>query len=126
MDPNSSHQLWSKWTITVTPARKIRRDEPTVHSNAARFMRKAFGSATQMRVTKQSNGLWVFQVRSEGHPVHDPTYVAYLTTAFQQFFTAGFGISTKVSVSAKLEAGSAQDGKPASQLLILPSLYGVL
>lgn len=125
MNPNSAHQMWSKWTITVAPAKTIPRNEPTVKTNAIRFVRKAFGLATQMRITKQSNGLWVFQIRTEGHPVHDTTYVTYMTQAFQQFFIAGFGLGTKVSVTAKLEAGSAQDGKPASQLVILPSLHGV-
>lgn len=126
MDPNSANQRWSKWTITVSTTRQIHRDDPTVRSNVARFMSKAFGSASQMRITKQSNGLWVFQIRSEGHPVHDPTYVSFLASNFQKFFIAGFGVGTKVSVTAKLEAGSAQNGRPADQLVILPSIHGLL
>jgi hypothetical protein len=108
--------------IVVTPARNVLRDDVTVHVNTARFLRKAFGAASEARIAKQTGGEWVVEVRSEGHPVHDPTYVNFISTALLQFFIVGFGIGTTVAVTAKLEAGSAQDGTPAAQLVMLPSI----
>lgn len=125
INPNSANQWWSKWTIIVSPARSIMRDDPTVRVNVARFLRKAFGSASQARVTKMKSGLWFIEVRTEGHPAHDPAYVAHMSSAFTKFFIMGFGVGTKVKTTARLEAGSAQDGTPASQLLVLPSVLGV-
>ena len=123
MDPNSQHQTWSKWTVTVTPGSQMARTIRThaeVMSNAARFFRKAFGTATQCRI-HAVNGLWTFDVRTEGHPVHDPKYADYMAQAFARFFTAGFGPGTQVTTASKLEAGSRQDGTPADQMLILPT-----
>jgi cobalamin biosynthesis Mg chelatase CobN len=121
MDPNSQHQTWSKWTVTVIPPSPlVHRTRADVEVNAARFFRKAFGTATQCRI-RAVNGLWTFDVRTEGHPVHDPSYADYMAQAFARFFTAGFGPGTQVTTASKLEAGSRQDGAPADQLLILPT-----
>lgn len=68
------------------------------------------------------NGDWQFSILSEGHPVHDPTYVAYYVTNLTQFFTIGFGLGTKVHVDTKLMAGSGENGKPPDQMMVLPSL----
>ena len=121
MDPNSQHQLWSKWTVTVTPptAPKLR-TMAEVETNAARFFRKAFGTATQCRILATPD-FWTFEVRTEGHPVHDPAYADYMAQAFARFFTEGFGVGTQVATASKLEAGSRQDGTPADQMLILPT-----
>lgn len=50
MNPNSAHQVWSRWTFTVTPGRSIARPVANVRDNCARFGRKAFGAASEMRV----------------------------------------------------------------------------
>lgn len=125
MNPNSKNQIWSLWTITVRPPvgmRKIVRNNETVRANVSRFFRKAFGSASQCKIVRASDGVWTFQVRSEGHPCHDPEYVGYVSSFMKTFFTRGFGVGTVVRVDAKLEAGSAQNGKPSDQLIVLPSL----
>lgn len=124
MNPNSANQRWSRWTIVVSPAKSIPRNDATVHANTARFLRKAFGAASEARITKQ-NGQWIIEVRSEGHPVHDPTFVGFMSSSLLQFFVMGFGVGTKVATVARLEAGSAQDGTPPEQLVMLPSLIGV-
>lgn len=121
---NSANQRWSAWTIVVDPARSVPRDDAIVHANVARFLRKAFGSASAARITKRG-AQWVIEVHTEGHPAHDPAYVGYFSAAFKQFFIAGFGVGTRVSTTARLIAGSAQDGAPAAQLLVLPSLGDV-
>lgn len=128
MNPNSQNQRWSLWTIRVTPAHSIRSDEEFA-ANTARFMRKAFGSTTEMRVEKNFSGsrgriteVFIIQVRTEGHPAHDPAYVSVFAKSFLNFFTVGFGVGTLVSTVAVLEAGSAQDGTPSAQLVMLPGV----
>lgn len=84
-------------------------------------MKKGFGSSSQMRIRKI--GLqYVVEVRTEGKPVHEPGFVKYMSESFDKFFVNGFGLGTKTKIEAKLEAGSRQDGTPAEQLLILPSV----
>ena len=92
-----------------------------VRANCARFGRKAFGSASQMRVRRNSRG-YLIEVLTEGAPVHDPAFVDYMRCAWQVFFEHGFGLGTKTKLTAKLMAGSPQDGKPSEQLLMMPAL----
>lgn len=134
MNPNSEHQIWSRWVFTVTSRRKARgpyqvkgpqRSFGEIEQNCARFGRKAFGAATEMLVQNRIEGTKVvhtIQFRTEGHPVHDPSYVAYMLTNFTRFFVAGFGPGTEVKLDTRLEAGSRQDGKPSDQLIMLPPL----
>jgi hypothetical protein len=122
VNPNSANQYWSKWIIDVVPARPMRGPKE-IEVNVARFLRKMFGAAASAKFTLTSNPLR-FEVLAEGHPATDPTYVAYCTQNLQKFFTMGFGLGTQVSVAASLEAGSAQDGTPSAQLVVLPSLIG--
>lgn len=122
MNPNSANQYWSKWIIQVIPFRPMRTPEE-VELNAARFLHKMFGSTATAKFTLDSVPLQ-FEVLAEGHPATDPSYVAFCTQNLQKFFTVGFGIGTKVAVTASLKAGSAQDGTPSAQLIVLPSLVG--
>lgn len=121
MNPNSAHQIWSKWTFHVTPGRKIRTTRAELEANCGRFGRKAFGSASQMRITTKK-GVLIVDVRTEGHPVHEPPYVEWMRQQWARFFLNGFGAGTTVTLDTKLEAGSRQDGTPADQLIILPSI----
>ena len=102
----------------VTPGRVMQRNFAEIKTNCARFGRKAFGSASEMRVT-QGKVLTV-EVRTEGHPVHDIAYVTWMTEQWKKFFVSGFGVGTTVKCTTKLEAGDRQDGRPAEQLIILP------
>jgi hypothetical protein len=121
MNPNSQNQRWSKWVWFVVPGTIKARPFLVVRDNCARFGRKAFGSASQMRVRRNLRG-YIIEVMTEGHPVHDPTYVDFMRKNWDRFFTEGFGNGTTTKMSAKLLAGSRQDGKPSDQLLILPQL----
>jgi hypothetical protein len=121
MNPNSKNQTWSRWTFTVTPRRDVERPFNFVKANCARFGLKAFGSATQMRVTQRENS-WTIDIRTEGHPVNEPSYVTYMEANWRRFFIGGFGIGTEVTLTTKLEAGSRQDGTPSDQLIILPPI----
>lgn len=121
MNPNSEHQLWSRWTFTVMPGTIRNRPFNEVCDNCARFARKAFGSAGEMKVVRTGDG-YTIDIRVEGHPVHDARFVAYYAHMFRRFFESGFGVGTTMTLDARLEAGSRQDGTPPDQLLILPSL----
>lgn len=122
MNPNSANQYWSKWVIEVIPFRPMRSPQE-IEVNVARFLRKMFGSTASAKFTLNTTPMQ-FEVLAEGHPATDPSYVAYCTQNLQKFFTMGFGIGTKVTVAASLKAGSAQDGTPSAQLIVLPSLVG--
>jgi len=121
LNPNSAHQIWSRWTFTVTPGRPVVRAFAEVQGHSARFGRKAFGAASEMKVECRGEA-WTIDVRTEGHPVHEDAYVTWMTAQWSRFFKAGFGIGTVVECVTKLEAGSRQDGRPADQLIIVPPI----
>lgn len=75
-----------------------------------------------MLVEQKRNGQWIIKVRTEGHPVHDPKYLDYVCGLWRRFFFKGFGYSSIIEFSAKLEAGDAENGKPRDQLVIMPPL----
>lgn len=122
MNPNSRNQLWSRWTFVVRPGIAKRHSFAEVKANAARFARKAFGSATEMKIEVRRDGQWIIDVRTEGAPVHELTFVDYMSANWRKFFRAGFGEQTTVDISSKLEAGSRQDGSPSDQLILAPSI----
>lgn len=125
MNPNSQHQIWSKWQFGVVPGRKLRRSIEEIKVNCQRFGRKAFGSAAAMRITIPTiDGVrcLLVEVLAEGHPVHDPKYVEWMGDQWRTFFTKGFGNGTVMRLETKIEAGSRQDGTPSDQLIILPSI----
>lgn len=119
MNPNSANQRWSKWVWFVVPGRTLQRSFAEVKINCARFGRKAFGAASQMNITQTGRG-YLIEVLTEGHPVHDPDYLRYMRENWQRFFETGFGVGTKSKLTAKLMAGSPQNGKPADQMIIMP------
>jgi len=121
MNPNSQNQLWSKWVWFVVPGTIKQRPFSNVRDNLARFGQKAFGSSSQMRIRQTGRG-YIVEVLTEGHPVHDPQYVAWMRSNWERFFVSGFGMGTTVKMTAKLMAGSRQDGTPPDQLLIIPKL----
>jgi hypothetical protein len=122
MDPNSQNQLWSRWTATVVPSTRTTPSFALVRENCARFYRKAFGSATELQLVGSDvpGATWTIDCRTEGHPAHDPTYVAYMTENLRRFLCVGFGQQSKVTFDVKIEAGDKQDGTPADQIIIGP------
>ena len=131
MDPNSKNQMWSRWTYTVYPMALKRPNLATVKYNCAKFGKKVFQSASEMSVMcgleKAKPGekrrlFWEIDIRTEGHPVHDTAYVEYVHDLWRRFFREGFGQQCEINCKAKLEAGDRQDGKPADQLIIIPTI----
>lgn len=121
MDPNTQHQLWSAWTFTVREAgRQVPRAD--VELNAARWLRKGFGSVGECRVVRTIEG-WRIEARVEGVPAHDPGYVASVEREFRARFVAqGWGVLASGDVKVRILAGDVQDGRPRSQLVMLPRL----
>jgi hypothetical protein len=120
-DPNSQHQTWSLWTFVVKPGVILDRPFREVKYNFTHFARKAFGTATELKL-EWDGSHYHFKARTEGHPAHDPNFVKYYRENFTKFFVNGFGIGTTVTLDVKLEAGSRQDGSAPEQLLMLPNI----
>jgi hypothetical protein len=127
VDPNSKNQRWSHWQFYVYADGTKRPDFQTVKENCARFGRLVFGSVSEMKVAcsmdEDKRLFWDIEVRTEGHPVHDPMYTEWMGQQWVRFFQEGFGQKVQVKFDAKLEAGDRQDGKPADQLIMLPSVF---
>jgi hypothetical protein len=125
MDPNSTHQMWSRWAIRVsTPGVKVPSFQ-TVKLAAAKLGRLLFGSASAMRVTQAFEGgrtVFTIDVRTEGSPVHDTAFVAWMTDQWTAWARKGFGAAAHAQVDAKVEAGDRQDGKPREQLIMIETL----
>lgn len=120
-NPNSAHQTWSKWIITIRPGLPFAPEVETVRTNTARFIRKGFGSAGQFRIRRFASA-WVvdFLVEADRHP-DDPETFRYFARSFTDFFRNGFGPGTQVHVKARLMAGQRLDGRPPDQIVIMPA-----
>lgn len=125
MNPNGQNQWWSKWTFLIHEAGRHppRRD---VELNAARWMRAAFGSVGTVRVQRVLTPRvgWRVEVIVEGKPAHDLAYVEAMRLEFQRTFVErGWGpLGAWSEVSARLIAGSRQDGTPSEQWVSIPTL----
>jgi hypothetical protein len=122
VDPNSTHQRWSAWRITLRhPLRWPEVAE--VRENAMRFARRVFRSSVgQVRCDRAADG-YVIQVRIEGPAVTDPAYVRAVGRAWQtRFAVPGLGATVQTTMTARLLAGSPDDGRPRAQLIVAPPL----
>jgi hypothetical protein len=126
MNPNSQHQRWSLWEYRVYPDTSKRPTFASVKENCARFGRLMFGSVSEMRIRSGTDAkgrlCWEIAVLTEGHPVHESPYTEFMHAQWRKFLHNGFGQSCEVYVHARLEAGDRQDGHPADQLIIMPTL----
>lgn len=121
VNPNSQHQLWSRWTFSIFELGK-RVPFADVRVNAARWLRKGFGSVGRAKVDKTMTG-YEITLEVEGVPAHDPAYVASVKDEFQRHFVEkGWNAMTVGTADVAILAGDAQDGKPASQLVVMPSI----
>lgn len=118
MNPNSSHQLWSRWTFRVYEAGK---HPPLgeVKLNAARWLEQGFGSVGRAKVEELVRGYRI-TAEVEGPPAHDPQYVQSVRRQFRNFVEKGWGPLATSSLKAVVLAGDRQDGKPLDQLVVIP------
>lgn len=135
MNPNSQHQLWSRWDVTVTPPTRWTVLPPTLGITPdlwARFVRNMFGTtAGEVRLEERGGGMFsrrpwqIFaQARLEGVPAHDPAYRAYMERRLADLWIGCFRSqgTTTVEIDVHIEAGDRQDGAPPAQLIMLPTL----
>jgi hypothetical protein len=139
MDPNSQHQTWSVWSITVPWASCPKRPGlADIRENGRRFFRQLFRTDVgQMRVGELTrpaapgavpNTPWALciECRVEGVAVHDPQLRAAAERQIRDHFLArGFGqaAADQATVDAVLLAGDTQDGKPPQQVIVLPTIH---
>lgn len=131
MNPNSAHQLWSRWTATVSVPFHSAHAQPGFERQmrlaTARWYRSRFGSATELRIDMsvvQGASVFLIECRTEGAPASDREFrharmgeiAAFLGTALRRYGRAD------VRVDVKVEAGDAGDGKPRAQLILGPSV----
>ena len=119
MDPNSQHQLWSSWTFIIHEPYGKHVPFNLVELNAANWLRKGFGSVGRARVTERVTH-YVIEAQIEGVPAHDPDYVKSVERGFTKFIEQGWGPLAVGSVNVQILAGDQQDGKPRSQLVVMP------
>lgn len=132
MDPNSRNQRWSRWTVVVALGRR-RPSLTEVRENWQRYAKRVFQTSVgrarvENRATRPAPpGVFdqiVLMADVEGPPVHDPEYRAWVEREVAGVFVAkGFGPGARLAhFEASLLAGSAEDGRPPTQLLVLPPL----
>lgn len=124
MDPNSQHQLWSRWIFGVEASPAKLPDVRECVDNARRYFAKAFRS-TVGRVRCDAQGTYYcFVLEVEGPPAHDPGYMTALKRdVYERFLVPGFGPSVRlVRCEVGVLAGDVQDGRPPDQFLVVPQL----
>lgn len=130
MNPNSQHQIWSRWQFTIHPGGR-RPDFKTVEYNFRRWLQATFqtevGQARLFHRVVRTNGLsyeyYAGEAYVEGIPAHDPVLVMRVRQNFlRNFVHTGFGPLATSDVTATIVAGDKQDGKPAAQLVVMPTV----
>lgn len=132
IDPNSDHQMWSRWTVWVPQLETSRRPEVReVLENARRFFRLLFGTAGRVRVREEyslrdlTRGAMVIECEIEGPPAHDPAYRQNITRRLRDHFVArGFGQTEAEGcrIETCILAGDLQDGRPRPQMIVMPHI----
>lgn len=124
IDPNSQHQLWSRWIFRIDAPVEKRPPVDEVVANARRYVAKLFHSTIGRVRCDQQGGRYVLIVEIEGPPAHDPAYVARVIEDVRTRFVAqGFGPRARLTDTVVgILAGDTQDGQPPAQLIVMPRL----
>lgn len=123
-NPNSQHQLWSRWQFVIVADRK----RPIVaecRENFRRWAAKGFQTwSGRAQVVLIGRKRYAFTLQIEGPPATDPAYREHVRKQFIEFFMhRGFGQGARLDVfHVGILSGDAEDGKPPAQLLALPTL----
>ena len=121
MDPNSQHQMWSRWVFGVLASTK-HPDRLVCVDNFRRWCRMGFQSSVGRARCDLRRAYYRFVLEIEGPPVHDPAFVESVRQQFvERFMAPGFGPGARLlRFRTKLLAGDRQDGTPPDQLLVMP------
>lgn len=134
MDPNSAHQLWSRWTLTVEElGRTVGPKE--MAANIPKWLTAVFGSVGRARFNRHTASMplsagsvgvrftvWEVTVEIEGKPAHDPAFVGFVEREWAKVIEKGWGRTAVPGVSVKILAGDEQDGAPRKQLVVMPTI----
>lgn len=124
-DPNSAHQLWSRWIFTIRASGNRLPTTADVRENLRTYVRARFRTTVgHVRLDRPLLLQYVIALEIEGPPAHDPEYRAYQQRVFAATFVAqGFGPDARLeSMEVGILAGDHQDGRQPTQLIVLPSL----
>jgi len=124
MQPNSQHQMWSQWTFVVKSDRKLP-GKKECQENFRKWVELGFQTKIGRGLIRFLGGRRIrFVVQIEGPPAHDPEYREAVRSQFTEHFVSrGFGSGAVLEhFEVSILAGDSQDGKPPSQLIVLPLL----
>lgn len=133
MDPNSSHQLWSRWTATIeVPFHVIHTTDAfarEMRAATSRVYRALFGSATELKIDRElivasRMTRIVVDCRTEGAPAPDRAFRKRQMNELSRFFATNlrqYG-EVNVHIDIRVEAGDVGDGKPRAQLILGPPI----
>jgi hypothetical protein len=121
LDPNSQHQMWSRWSFEVISKDKL----PSIAECVDNFRRYIAGilqtTVGRVRVDR-INSKYLFMAEVEGPPAHDPDLRVVIHRAISDFTFKGFGVNaTTHNFEVGILAGDEQDGRPPDQLLVMPA-----
>lgn len=131
MNPNSTHQLWSRWTTTARvpfrPWHVSTLFEHELRTATARQYRQWFGSATELQITQRKDGretVITVACRTEGCPANEPAFRQRRMTSIANYFGQNLRRSgqVKVHIDVHIEAGDEGIGKPPAQLVMAPPI----
>lgn len=127
VEPNSQHQLWSKWVVRFPLTKTV--DRQWLIDNTRRFAKLLFRSSVgEVKVdflAKAKSTQVRLQVVLEGPPAHDPAYRLFAENQFRaNFVEKGFGplAASCMTIDTAILAGDTQDGKPPAQVIVLPQI----
>lgn len=126
LDPNSQHQMWSRWIFGVKvdgPAQRRPLVQEVV-DNARKYFAVGFQSTVGRVRCDEQDGYYVIVLEIEGVPAHDPDLRRRVQVDFEQrFMRPGFGSTAVLSrFTCGILAGDCQDGTPPTQLLVMPAV----
>jgi hypothetical protein len=151
MNPNSTHQLWSRWRATVTVPFTSHHLSPAffdqLQQEVGRVYRGLFGSASQVQALQYArrgdSGGWVpvrqdrtgvvlgwrptetrlvITCRTESIAANDPVCRAHIKARLAAFYRNSTTQAAHLHLDVEVEAGEAGDGQPARQLIMIPSI----
>lgn len=133
IDPNSAHQLWSRWTFKLKSPTLARQPPQTpLHVAFQRWCSSTFGSVGQAHAdewehthaptgTKVAKG-YILWAEVEGPPSTDPSYHVFIRKQFRLFVDLNWGRDVLFEMDVNILAGDAEDGKPPRQLVVIQFL----
>ncbi|HEX5016877.1 MAG TPA: hypothetical protein VFX15_04760 [Actinomycetes bacterium] len=120
VSPNTAHQEWSYWRFEIQEAGR-QQSRKDVELNAARWLRKGFGTVGEAKITATLEG-WRIEARVDGESAADPIYVQSVRRGFERFVRQGWGLGALGRLAeCRVLAGDVAVG-PRSQMIVMPSI----